>query len=96
MKTIKLSIVLILLTTLLTSCGKKRNNRNNTGVSTQTVQVNQDAIYLQCSNIQVANNCLDHTSNREIPPRFFYYRGCYAQYTRCLVQSGIPVRNSRF
>lgn len=83
----KATIFIILLLTLITSCGKRATSKRN-GVIVQPVQ-DQSFYYLTCSHIQVQQNCLDLSSNQIIAPRFFYYRGCYESYTNCLRSNGV-------
>lgn len=69
-------IAIILILSAFTSCGKRTKNN--------TVAISQQGAFLECSYLQVRKQCLDYSDNKRIPPRFFYYRQCYEEYTLCL------------
>jgi len=91
MKTIKLLTILMLLSILLTSCGKRRERNNNqtSGVDINTFSV--EHVYLMCSRASIERRCLNVASDRLIPIRFFYHRSCYMDYRRCLLSNGVNI-----
>lgn len=88
--TINLLTILMLLSILLTSCGKHVVGKNNSShaapIKVQTYSI--EHVFLMCSRRSIDRSCLNIASDRKIPVRLFYSRQCYMDYRNCISVNG--------